>query len=731
MAWWKGLRFALPLAALVFWASARGVAPSAASLVAALAWLSLALVLLWPLVRYWRRARKLERAGIALLFEGRSSLLRSKVRSAVELAEGRPLTDPTSKALVEAHRLALLKELDEQTRPWRGDWQRALRHGLVAAALTFAALLVAERLDGAFGSGRYALLHPEARNEEGERLALLLQHFTLEVRPPGPSPRRWTLRSPERALIPTGSDVRLRLRSRMPLSAAELWLDGRPFCTLHSRSGRDWEARFRAESSGTLTFHWRRAEGWYADPRQSRLEIREDLPPRVRLLEPAGDRLVAAGSKLKFRFSVEDDVALGEVALLLRDASGREERRPIKSFAWQSRERVYAGSTELEIASTGVGPGESMVVWIEALDRRSPEANRGRSAARMFMVALSPPSEPEAVEHLQGALDLGLTAVADRLEHRLPRSGSEDPKLTARIRKSTQRFQQALRTSLTTSTTMASTELASRAERLRRLSEQELRTPAGTSPAKRGGASAGRGLLEGQEKLEKLMLRELEDSVLDLDRLLSERRLEEILRFAEQLLRMHEDLRSLLEESAWREARGSSRPAVEETIARAEQIVSLLRERLQQLIDASLDEFSNPVHLSEEERMAQALRGMRQGLSQSDLPSTRRHLRDFRRALEAFFRNWSSSLGESARKESKGQKGGAGNPLERLRSKQEELWQQTRAAREGEALKQGAADLRVLEKAYEESKQQVEKHSNSATRLRTSCIARPVRPSRV
>ena len=144
-----------------------------------------------------------------------------------------------------------------------------------------------------------------------------------------------------------------------------------------------------------------------------RLDAITDQPPRVRILEPDQNVVLAepGQSKWTLLFEAVDDYGLGDAGLWLTLAQGSGElveftelRRDIEGAGDATRRR-YAPSLDLE--ALGIGPGDDLVVRLEVADNRAPEPQLSRSAS---VVLRWPPPAMGAVEGFDGLMQRTLPA---------------------------------------------------------------------------------------------------------------------------------------------------------------------------------------------------------------------------------------------------------------------------------------------------------------------------------
>ncbi len=129
------------------------------------------------------------------------------------------------------------------------------------------------------------------------------------------------------------------------------------------------------------------------DRRVVPLAVVEDRPPEVHLARPETDLVVATASgQVEVRARVVDDYGTGDWALHWVRSSGSGESFSFEEgeWAWDSvvqRGDTLVGTLRLDLASTGMGPGDVLHVRAEALDQNDVTGpGLGVSATRQIRV---------------------------------------------------------------------------------------------------------------------------------------------------------------------------------------------------------------------------------------------------------------------------------------------------------------------------------------------------------
>ncbi|MEZ0231077.1 MAG: hypothetical protein ACAI25_20850, partial [Planctomycetota bacterium] len=112
-----------------------------------------------------------------------------------------------------------------------------------------------------------------------------------------------------------------------------------------------------------------------------------DLPPRAEITAPAGDREIPHAGSLTVEYEVRDDHGLGSLALHVAVKGGKAKKLPLPLVAGA---RVSRGKFVLSPRQLGLLPGDSMLYYVAAEDRRAPLPNRGASPPYVLVIEEDP-----------------------------------------------------------------------------------------------------------------------------------------------------------------------------------------------------------------------------------------------------------------------------------------------------------------------------------------------------
>jgi hypothetical protein len=126
------------------------------------------------------------------------------------------------------------------------------------------------------------------------------------------------------------------------------------------------------------------------------IEVYTDATPEARIVEPASDQLFRSmpTASVTVRWTARDDLGLAAVALKYIKSRGEGDAAKFTSgeagigSISRVNGREWQGTTALDLQRLDMQPGDTLVFWIEARDRRTSGANNtGRSASLAIGIA--------------------------------------------------------------------------------------------------------------------------------------------------------------------------------------------------------------------------------------------------------------------------------------------------------------------------------------------------------
>jgi hypothetical protein len=147
---------------------------------------------------------------------------------------------------------------------------------------------------------------------------------------------------------------------------------------------RTLEGEFVARQGGTYRIGYEDATGLAQGASADfTVSVRPDLPPRCEILAPAADRAVPRAGSVLVDYEVRDDHGLGAVALHVAIKGGEAKKLPLPFVPGA---RVAKGSFVLSPRQLGLLPGDSVLYYIAAEDKKTPVPNHGASAPYVLVV---------------------------------------------------------------------------------------------------------------------------------------------------------------------------------------------------------------------------------------------------------------------------------------------------------------------------------------------------------
>jgi hypothetical protein len=168
--------------------------------------------------------------------------------------------------------------------------------------------------------------------------------------------------------LPRGTALQVRGRASTALQSIALAREGD---TIHlTPDGHAFGGRFSAQESGRWSWQARGAQGPIADvPAPLELTVLADSSPRVEIVAPATDTIVAPGDRVELRAEATDDHGIGSIVIRSwrRQASGDALPEVTQAVAAPTEPR-WLGTLPLDLAPRGLQPGDELHVIVVATD---------------------------------------------------------------------------------------------------------------------------------------------------------------------------------------------------------------------------------------------------------------------------------------------------------------------------------------------------------------------------
>lgn len=210
----------------------------------------------------------------------------------------------------------------------------------------------------------------------------------------------------EPARVPQGTRVEISGRASTLLSTIELRRD-REIIALRA-DGRAFNGQVEARQSGRWTWAATGVNGPITDlPLPLELEVVPDSAPRVDVVSPSTDTIVAVDDQVPLQITASDDHGLASVDLesWRQSAAGQTQPAMVQRLA-SAQATVWSGTTNLDLAPRGLEAGDVLHLKVVAVDN-SPWAQRGESRELLLKV----PTMEERRTLARAAADSAVKAV--------------------------------------------------------------------------------------------------------------------------------------------------------------------------------------------------------------------------------------------------------------------------------------------------------------------------------
>lgn len=189
----------------------------------------------------------------------------------------------------------------------------------------------------------------------------------------------------EPARVPAGTTIEISGRASTELDLVQL-MSERDTVRL-TPAGRAFRGRFQPRASGAWSWKAHGAAGPVADvPPPMELDVTPDSVPRLEIVAPSRDTLVAAADRVTLRLAALDDHGLSRVDIeSWPTRAGKDGARATTRVATQPGQ-VWSAAVVLDVAERGLEPGDVLHLKLSAVDN-SPWAQRGESRELLVRVA--------------------------------------------------------------------------------------------------------------------------------------------------------------------------------------------------------------------------------------------------------------------------------------------------------------------------------------------------------
>jgi hypothetical protein len=182
----------------------------------------------------------------------------------------------------------------------------------------------------------------------------------------------------EPARVPQGTVIEIAGRASTALQ--RVYVRGANDSVTFQTSGHSFSGRLRPGRTGRWDWFAFSTRGAIADvPLPLEIEVIPDSVPRVELVSPPTDTLVATTDRIPLQITATDDHGLAAVELhSVRHLSGSKPEAGIAQRLVAAQGTVWNGTPTVDLAARELTPGDALRLQIVAIDN-SPWAQRGAS----------------------------------------------------------------------------------------------------------------------------------------------------------------------------------------------------------------------------------------------------------------------------------------------------------------------------------------------------------------
>jgi hypothetical protein len=230
----------------------------------------------------------------------------------------------------------------------------------------------------------------------------------------------------EPARVPRGTVVMVSGRASTALRSVHIV--GERDSVAFAVEGHAFAGRFAPAASGRWEWAARDARGPVADvPLPLEIEVVPDSTPRVDLVSPATDTIIATGDRLPLAITATDDYGFAAIELhTARQPAGRRQEPFVAQRISGPQGAVWNGTPAVDLASRGLGAGDALTIVVAAIDN-SPWAQRGMSRELVVRMPTMEERRSLARDAADSAANEALSAVAAQksLEQRTDEASRE------------------------------------------------------------------------------------------------------------------------------------------------------------------------------------------------------------------------------------------------------------------------------------------------------------------
>ena len=176
-------------------------------------------------------------------------------------------------------------------------------------------------------------------------------------------------------------------------------------------SGQSFRGRLRPAASGIWSWSATGKRGSIADvPLPIEIEVIPDSAPRVELVSPATDTVIATTDRVQLEITATDDHGIGAVELqTVRHRGGARPEPAVAQRIAAAQGSVWNGTPIVDLAGRALRPGDALRVQVVAVDN-SPWSQRGESRELVLRVPTMEERRSIARETADSAVNAAVSA---------------------------------------------------------------------------------------------------------------------------------------------------------------------------------------------------------------------------------------------------------------------------------------------------------------------------------
>lgn len=217
---------------------------------------------------------------------------------------------------------------------------------------------------------------------------------------------------------PRGTQVKLETRADREVGKASL-LVGKSELPMQVEGGRDLAGELLVNEPGSYRFRFESARGrMLAEGPPIPIAVEADAAPKAEIVAPATDIEVDPKSEVTLRFEAEDDYGLSEIALMYKLPGATKPKRVVLQRDPETPRRG-SGEYRWDVVALGLMAGDRVAYYIEATDNdQISGAKTGVSRTQYLKIYSQAEHHRQIIQQIEEDWEKLISLLADRLEGR-------------------------------------------------------------------------------------------------------------------------------------------------------------------------------------------------------------------------------------------------------------------------------------------------------------------------